>query len=172
MPRSAAEDLAAGTRECATSFKGAKWFACRKAAALSGHLPCYSASVNPRRCTICASPPEVCVLIERGLANKVFLRVLAAQSGLSRSAIDRHKQKCIPRKVLNTFRDKKRSAQNERLISVWPDGSMKSLHDPLNLDDGGRRISRAELRGGDALVLIKVDGSAVVVLPSKTGQAR
>jgi hypothetical protein len=103
-------------------------------------------------CSICAAPAEVQSAINRGLAARVKLRILAQESGLSKSAIHRHSQKCIARQTLNTFKSARFNANTGRIFVRWSD-------DPCAPPEyRGRTFpSSREMTADDVLIVVEYE---------------
>jgi len=69
-----------------------------------------------KKCSVCSAPPEVLTTVEARLRDGTELRVIETESGFSRSALDRHRNKCMKRAALVANRDRKLSLQGKRVI--------------------------------------------------------
>jgi hypothetical protein len=111
-------------------------------------------------CSICAAPAEVQSAINRGLAARVKLRILAQESGLSKSAIHRHSQKCIARQTLKTFKAARFNAATGRIFVQWP-------NDPSAPDHLRGRIfpNYRPITENDVLIVVTYEQAATIGNP-------
>jgi hypothetical protein len=128
-------------------------------------------------CSVCNAPREVREIIEAELQKEKSvrrpLRVLAALSGLSKSAISRHSCKCLALRKLANFRDKRKGGPRpKRIVVKWPDGRFTS-HDPWNERDAGPVSLQGPILPSDLyLQIVDDDLPAEVIARSKQIQAQ
>jgi hypothetical protein len=79
----------------------------------------YPSAMNYKKCSICAAGAAVTEAVNAQLAQKVFLRDIAAAVGVSKSAVHRHSKKCVSRAVLNNYRDKKAAVAHGRMLLIY-----------------------------------------------------
>jgi hypothetical protein len=102
-----------------------------------------------RNCSVCESPTEVLKSVNESLVRRVKLRDIAKMCGLSKSAIGRHKLKCVPREILRNYKNAKFNAQRGRVFVKWP-------HDEcVPPEDRGKITpSHLEMTADDVLIVV------------------
>jgi hypothetical protein len=55
------------------------------------------------------------------LSRNEKLRDISQRSGFSKSAIGRHRLKCVPREILADFKRRKSDPQSSTIFVLWPD---------------------------------------------------
>jgi hypothetical protein len=93
-----------------------------------------------RACRVCSAPAEVTATVNRALAEKVKLRDIAAQCGISKSSIHRHASKCIAREILAGYKAKVFDSRPKQVVVKWPDDSSCPAELRDRLTDGFQTI--------------------------------
>lgn len=88
---------------------------------MAGHGGNYSS----QRCSVCTSPPGVLeyvnAIFSKPRRERIPLRELQKQTGLSRSALSKHSIRCLTREKLIAYREQKRQDwDSKRKVVAWP----------------------------------------------------
>jgi hypothetical protein len=97
-----------------------------------------------KQCSICAKPPEVLEAINQQIHAGVSPLVIAKQIGIAKSILYRHRQKCLPRRVLETAA----SFVNALEYVQWPDGTLRNFSNQ-------QIVQESELRGPVVIFRVK-----------------
>ncbi len=82
---------------------------------------------NHKLCSICERPGAA-EIVNRLLGKGTFLKVIAQQTGFSKSSVHRHSQKCVIRQQAAQLKTTRFDPQRQRIIVKWPDGSLTHRH--------------------------------------------
>ena len=74
-----------------------------------------------RPCSVCSAPAQVTASVNLELSKRTKLRDIAKLSGISKSAIHRHSQKCLPREVLAAYKTARFNPNVGRVFVQWPE---------------------------------------------------
>jgi hypothetical protein len=85
-------------------------------------LPCYHPTVsrNHKECSICEKPGAAGI-VNTLLEKNTFLKVIAQQTGFSKSSIHRHSQKCVIRAQAQKLKSSRFNSATDRLLVKWAD---------------------------------------------------
>ena len=118
-------------------------------------------------CSVCSSPVQVRNTINDQLRQGARLRDIASQCGISKSAIHRHRTKCVPRELLQAHR--KAKLTDSRIVAHWPTDETAPAETRGNfvLWNSGEVIAPSEVTADDLIFEIQY---AAPVQPPKTAK--
>lgn len=114
---------------------------------------CYVARMNGR-CLVCDADPQVRSAVEELLLKRVPLRKIQRQSGFDKSTLSRHGSH-MPNPALERNRQSRFHRRTQRVLTRL-NGQLFIQHDPAAPDDAGKPIAQSEVRGDDAVVVVRL----------------
>jgi hypothetical protein len=88
----------------------------------TGLAPCYPRPMgNPNQsCSVCALPADTLDAINSKIRAKAKFRALAAETGLSKSTLQRHASRCLPRETIAAHKSNAFNPATGRVFVLWP----------------------------------------------------
>jgi IclR helix-turn-helix domain len=112
-------------------------------------------------CRVCQS--GAASVVDALLTQKVFLRTIAEQTGLTKSSVHRHAQKCFIKAAAKSLRTAKFNPQTDRTLVRFKldEDVFDVMHDPTGQTTHGETITAAELRARDCVLVVRLENSTI-----------